>query len=219
MKIIVENCGKSFHRHWLYRDINFVFEIPNQGTSNKIALLGSNGSGKSTFGLMLIGQVIPTEGKITWIDDKNNNMSSSDIISSSILISPGLELPEELSLSEWYNLHNSLRGFSDSFNLSTLLNLCSFPKSTLSKSLATFSSGMKQRVKLVTGFFTRSSLLFLDEPLSNLDDKGILLFNDLVQSNSDNRLIIVASNRRDEYEFCNTAIKIQNGGIETFSLK
>ena len=219
MKIIVENCGKSFHRHWLYRNINYTFEIPNLGKSKNIALLGSNGSGKSTFGLMLLGQIAPTEGSIIWKDDNNDTMSSSTVISSSILISPGLELPEELSLTEWYKLHNSLRGFTEGFTLPRLLELCSFPKTTLTKSLATFSSGMKQRVKLVTGFFTHSSLLFLDEPLSNLDDKGIDLYSELVKDNSRNRLIIVASNRTDEYAFCDTAMKIQNGGIETFTLK
>ncbi|MFM1792897.1 MAG: hypothetical protein RLZZ252_1251 [Bacteroidota bacterium] len=219
MKIIVENCGKSFHRNWLYRNINFTFEIPNLGESKNIALLGSNGSGKSTFGLMLLGQIAPTEGRIIWVNEEDKTMSTSAIIASSMLISPGLELPEELSLTEWYNLHNSLRGFNSGFTLTKLLELCSFPKATLTKSLATFSSGMKQRVKLVTGFFTPSSLLFLDEPLSNLDDRGIDLYAELVKDNSRNRLIIVASNRSDEYEFCDTAIKIQNGGIETTTLQ
>ena len=95
--------------------------------------------------------------------------------------------------------------------------MCSFPNNTLTKSLGTFSSGMKQRVKLVTGFFTRSSVLFLDEPLSNLDDKGILLYQELVSKFTANRLIIVASNRTDEYEFCTNGIKIQNGGLETIN--
>ncbi len=217
MKIIVENCGKSFHRQWLYRNINYTFEIPEKDNSTTIALLGSNGSGKSTFGLMLLGQISPTEGSITWLDNNNKKLSIAEIISQSILISPGLELPEELSLTEWFNFHSSLRGFSNNFNLSMLLEMCSFPNNTLTKSLGTFSSGMKQRVKLVTGFFTRSSVLFLDDPLSNLDDKGILLYQELVSKFTANRLIIVASNRTDEYEFCTNGIKIQNGGLETIN--
>ncbi len=213
MKIVVENCGKSFHRQWLYRGINYTFDVPSTGNSNSVALLGSNGSGKSTLGLMLLGQVSPTEGNIFWLNDLNQKLNAASIIRESILISPSLELPEELSLAEWYEFHDSLRGFSEGFSKEQLLELCNFTKSTLKKTLATFSSGMKQRVKLATGFFTQSSVLFLDEPLTNLDDKGIQLYEELIQKYTENRLIIVASNRLDEYAFCKQKLKISEGNL------
>jgi len=218
MKIIVDNCGKSFHRQWLYRGLNFTFEVPEKTKTQSIALLGSNGSGKSTFGLMLLGQVSPTEGRIQWISDDNSLLSSSEIISNTFLISPALELPEELNLREWFDLHQSLRGFNPALKTEDLLDLCSFTKNTLDKSIATFSSGMKQRIKLVAGFYTQSRFLFLDEPLSNLDDKGIELYFHLVANCSMGKLLLVASNRSEEYPFCDTALKIKNNSLEIVPL-
>lgn len=213
MKIVVENCGKSFHRQWLYRGINYTFDVPGIGDSHSIALLGANGSGKSTLGLMLLGQVSPTEGSIYWLNDLNQKLNAAAIIRESILISPSLELPEELSLGEWYEFHDSLRGFTEGFSKKKLLELCNFTSSTLKKTLATFSSGMKQRVKLATGFFTQSSVLFLDEPLTNLDDKGIQLYEELIRNCTKSRLTIVASNRLDEYAFCKQKLKIVGGSL------
>lgn len=76
------------------------------------------------------------------------------------------------------------------------------------KFLYQFSSGMKQRVKLILAFLTQSSIILLDEPVTNLDDKGVEWYRQLVQQYANNRLIIVASNRIDEYQFCTRKIYI-----------
>jgi ABC-type multidrug transport system ATPase subunit len=167
---------------------------------------------------MLLGQVAPTEGKIEWVGDNQRILSTSEVISSSMLISPAMELPEELNLKEWFELHQSLRGFENSFSTSDLLDVCSFSKNTLYKSIATFSSGMKQRVKLTAGFFTKSRVLFLDEPLSNLDDKGAELYFRLISTCTKGKLLLIASNRPEEYPFCEQALRIRNNSLESVSL-
>ena len=61
--INVISAGKNFYRSWLYKDINLTL---NASPGNTYAILGNNGSGKSTFLLMLTGQTSPTNGKINW---------------------------------------------------------------------------------------------------------------------------------------------------------
>ncbi len=39
-----------------------------------------------------------------------------------------------------------------------------------------FSSGMKQRVKLAQAIFSDVHIILLDEPATNLDEEGILLY-------------------------------------------
>ena len=74
--------------------------------------------------------------------------------------------------------------------------------SSKNKQLKYFSSGMKQRVKLILALCADTPLLLLDEPTSNLDDQGINWYKDLVAKFTSNRLVIVCSNQAHEYEFC-----------------
>ena len=98
--INVISAGKNFYRSWLYKDINLTL---NASPGNTYAILGNNGSGKSTFLLMLTGQTSPTHGKIIWqksgVELPENQWHLHYAISS-----PGMELPEELNLLEWYDL-------------------------------------------------------------------------------------------------------------------
>lgn len=213
MKILLNNCGKSFHRQWLYRNLNFTFEFPTGNNPQITALLGANGSGKSTFCLMLIQQVFPTEGTIEWQNETGKVIPSTEAIKYCSLASPALELPEELSLQEWFEFHRAIKPLYSELNLDYLIQICQFPKNIKQKAIATFSSGMKQRVKLCAAFFSQSKLLVLDEPLTNLDSKGNELFAYLLTKHHHNRYIIIASNRPDEYRYCTHSLEISNQAI------
>ena len=131
---------------------------------------------------------------------------------------PALELPEELSLQEWFEFHQAIKPLYNEIDLGYLIQICQFPKNTREKAIATFSSGMKQRVKLCAAFFSQSRLLILDEPLTNLDSKGNELFNYLLENHHYNRLIIIASNRKDEYQLCTHSLEISNQFIRETTL-
>ncbi len=55
-----ESLSKSFNDRWLFKDITFGI---SQG--DKVALVGENGTGKSTFLKILIGQLNPDQGKVS----------------------------------------------------------------------------------------------------------------------------------------------------------
>jgi ABC-type multidrug transport system ATPase subunit len=76
------------------------------------------------------------------------------------------------------------------------------------KQIRYFSSGMKQRVKLAQSFFSDTPVVLLDEPCTNLDAEGILLYHQLVNDYCKNRLVIVSSNDEVEYSFCKEIIRM-----------
>lgn len=76
------------------------------------------------------------------------------------------------------------------------------------KQIRYFSSGMKQRLKLAQAFFSDTSVLLLDEPVTNLDQEGIAVYKKLLQENTAGRLVIVSSNDKQEYNFCEEVIAI-----------
>ena len=70
---------------------------------------------------------------------------------------------------------------------------------------------MKQRVKLGLAMFSNSSLILLDEPISNLDKNGILWYKRNIKSILKDRIVIVCSNDiEDEYFFCTKRIDLSD---------
>jgi ABC-type multidrug transport system ATPase subunit len=77
--------------------------------------------------------------------------------------------------------------------------------------LEVFSSGMKQRLKLALAIMSESKLLLLDEPLTNLDEKGKKWYLNTIEEFTLNRTIIVCSNhQKDEYAFCERAYHLND---------
>ena len=72
-----------------------------------------------------------------------------------------------------------------------------------------FSSGMKQRVKLAQAFFSHTPILLLDEPLSNLDQAGVLLYRRWLQEHTTERLVLIASNDIREYDGVSSLLEIE----------
>ncbi len=67
---------------------------------------------------------------------------------------------------------------------------------------------MKQRVKLAQAIFSKTPVVLLDEPLTNLDEEGVTLYHNLIEKYCRNRLVIVSSNDKKEYSFCNEILDI-----------
>jgi ABC-type multidrug transport system ATPase subunit len=77
------------------------------------------------------------------------------------------------------------------------------------KQIRYFSSGMKQRVKLAQAIFSNTPIVLLDEPLTNLDEEGVALYHHLIENYCQNRLLIISSNDKKEYSFCDEIIDIR----------
>lgn len=68
---------------------------------------------------------------------------------------------------------------------------------------------MYQRLKLATGIFTKSDVLFLDEPCTNLDQNSIQLYQEWVQQYTSEKIVIIASNQPYEYQMCDITFDIE----------
>jgi ABC-type multidrug transport system ATPase subunit len=93
------------------------------------------------------------------------------------------------------------------FNPMKVLQSCGLDKHA-DKYIKAFSSGMKQRFKLILACYSNAPLLLLDEPTTNLDDAGIQWYRETVQQFLGKKTIIIASNQLVEYDFCNTVLSI-----------
>lgn len=201
MEITLNNIAKRYLYDWIFRNVNLRFE-PNI----RYAILGSNGSGKSTFLKVLSGHLSPTKGTIIY--KKNTKEIDRDNIYKELsFASPYINLIEEFTLRETIQFHQQFKPFIHGLVMNDFLNLVQLEKA-VDKQVRFFSSGMKQRLKLALAICSNTSFLLLDEPTATLDEKSVAWFHQLLEQYAKNRLIIIASNEERDVITCQERINI-----------
>ncbi|MEO6404202.1 MAG: ABC transporter ATP-binding protein [Ferruginibacter sp.] len=199
MHINLTNTGKRYNRDWIFRHLDYQF-FPGK----KYAIIGPNGSGKSTLLQVIAGATIHSEGELSYTDDGKKIEEPYSKLS---FCAPYLDLIEELTAKEFLAFHEKFKPLSE--NSAFILNAVGLSNAE-NKQIRYFSSGMKQRIKLAQAFFCKSQVLFLDEPTSNLDLSGVKLYQELLKNYIANKLVIISSNEKLEYEGCDEVIEISN---------
>lgn len=202
MKVELNNLGKRFTHEWIFRNLSYQFSA-----GSKYAILGPNGSGKSTLMQLLSGSVTPTEGAIVYQVD-GSSVPVEDIYALVGYCAPYIQLIEEFTLLEVLSFHHNFRPFKD-LSIADVLSLLELEKHQ-NKQVSAFSSGMKQRVKLGLAMLSGASLILLDEPATNLDALGIAWYKSILSAHCSNAIVIISSNRLDEYDVCDEDLSITN---------
>lgn len=200
MRILLTDAGKRFNREWIFRHINQVFE-----TGETYAITGPNGSGKSTLLQLIAGATALSEGKLTVSD--LTELEDEDHFKQVSLAAPYLELIEEMTGLEFLSFHRHFKPFLNGFQAADILNTVQLDHAA-NKQIRYYSSGMKQRLKLAQCILSESAFVLLDEPCTNLDETGIVLYHDLISRYTGSRCVIVSSNDKVEYEFCRQVVEI-----------
>ena len=203
MNITLQNIGRRFNRDWIFRGIDYTF---NSGQS--YAILGPNGSGKSTLLQVLNASLSPSAGTISYTF-QGKPVEADQVFNYLSLAAPYLELIEEFTLNEMVDFHFKFKKYRNGLNKKELINLLNLSKSE-NKLIRYFSSGMKQRLKLILAFCADTPILMLDEPTSNLDTQGVDWYLSLVEQFAHNRLTIICSNQEQEYGFCDKRLSISD---------
>jgi ABC-type multidrug transport system ATPase subunit len=197
MHITLENTGKKYMHKWIFRNLHLEFSSPQH-----FGLLGNNGSGKSTLLKIISGLLSPSEGKVKWESDGKD--ISESVFRFIGIASPHQELIEEFTLMESFLFHQKFKPFLKGHNPDSLIRLSGLSNSQ-DKAIKYYSSGMKQRVKLLLALMSNVPLILLDEPCTNLDQNSIDWYKALINNYSGNRLLIIASNDKETECFsCNS---------------
>ena len=204
MSINLVNNAKKYNRDWVFRNINFQFEIPGS-----YVIKGSNGSGKSTLLKILSGFLTPTEGELKLLI-KSNNITTENWSNHIAYAAPYYELIEEMYLEEFVSFYIKFKPLQKGISQHDLIKIA-YLEEAKNKQIKNFSSGMRQRLKLALAWLGDVSIVLLDEPCSNLDARGIEWYKNLANKYSENRLIIVCSNNiEDEFSFCKKSLDMDN---------
>lgn len=202
MRISLTDAGKRFNRDWVFRHVDMDF-MPDR----RYALTGSNGSGKSTL-LQLIGGIIdPSEGKAS-IRREGDASDTEDVFRHLSFCAPYLELVEEMTGEEFLEFHRGFKPYVDGLSATEVLERTDLSHAS-TKQIRYYSSGMRQRLKLAQSVLSDTCILLLDEPCTNLDEKGVGMYRTLLETYSKGRIVVIASNDAREYQGCDEVLGME----------
>lgn len=205
--MIIETRGvsKRFGRFDAIHDLDL--RVP-QGAV--FALIGPNGTGKTTTIRLLMNILRPDAGDISILGTDSQRLSPRDFQHIGY-VSESQRLPEGLTLAQYFTYLRSLYPAWDSTLEQQLREQFELP---LARRIRHLSHGMRLKTLLVGALAYRPKLLVLDEPLSGLDtlvrDEVV---NGLLQQAADTT-ILISSHELSEIEGFTTHVAfMQDGGI------
>jgi len=158
--LTIDGVGHAFGPKQIFKDVSFEVQ-----KGQKIALVASNGVGKTTL-FNLIAQKLPlSTGKVTVGYNVLSTVFDQDQTAS---LAMDKTILENITESCPKVVEQKIRAFSGSFL---------FTKDSINKKVGVLSGGEKNRVGMIKVLLQNANLLLLDEPTNHLDiqSKDILL--------------------------------------------
>lgn len=201
MKIIATGVEKKFRKEWIFKKLDGTFS-----SGNSYALVGPNGTGKSTLLKILAQFSLPTNGQVSYYQADGTAISTDAAHQFIAYAAPYVDVIEEFTLNELIEFLQKLDFIPADLTLDSFEKYMELSPGK-AKLIKNYSSGMRQKIKLAIALLSPRPILCLDEPTSNLDEKAKQWFIKKLAENR-SKLIFIASNEAIEIALCDQHIAI-----------
>jgi len=211
VSVSLSHVSVTYGRQTALRDVSAVFP------SGAVGLLGPNGAGKSTMLKALLGFIKPTKGTL-------------EVLGLDVAQRP-LDIRARLGYMPESDAH--VPGMNAVTFVAYCGELAGLPKADAIqrahevlfyvglgearyRNVETYSTGMKQRIKLAQALVHDPDLLFLDEPTNGMDPKGREEMLELVRDLAHNKgmSLILSSHLLPDVEFtCDHVVVLDKGAV------
>jgi ATP-binding cassette, subfamily F, member 3 len=202
----VQDLCKEFSGVTLFHPVSFIVR-----EHDRVAILGPNGTGKSTLLKIILGQEEATSGQVILgkscrvgylsqdvIEDPNHTLYDEALSVFRNILADEKKLkelseaisndPENETLLQDYSAKQiafeAEGGYDYQYRIETILNIFSFTKDDYTRVISSFSGGEKTRVSFAKLLLLNPDLLILDEPTNHLDIISIEWLEDYLASYS-----------------------------------
>jgi len=141
----------------VFANLNFTIEA-----EQRVAIIGPNGIGKTTLMRLLAGELHPTRGRISWVENAEPGYMPQD---------PQAEFETKTDLFSWMSLWTG-KADDDQIVRATLGRLL-FSGDEVKKPVQVLSGGEKGRMIYGKLMLTRPNVLLMDEPTNHMDMETI----------------------------------------------
>ena len=201
----VKEVGKAFGDHRVFAGAEFTIH-----KGDKIALVGRNGEGKTTFARMLIGELEPTEGSIK--------------IGANVSIGYYAQNQDDLMNGDFtvYDTLDRVAVGDIRTRLRDILGAFLFRGEDIDKKVKVLSGGERSRLAMARIMLEPHNLLILDEPTNHMDMRSKDILKTALQK-FDGTVVLVSHDREfldgivdKVYEFRDGGVREYLGGIYYF---
>ena len=201
----IKGVGKAFGQKRIFADAEFTIE-----RGQKIALVGRNGEGKTTFARMLIGELEPSEGEIK--------------IGANVNIGYYAQNQDDLMDGEFtvFDTLDRVAVGDIRTRLRDILGAFLFRGEDIDKKVKVLSGGERSRLAMARLMLEPYNLLVLDEPTNHMDMRSKDILKSALQK-YDGTVVVVSHDREfldglvDRiYEFRDGGVREYLGGIYYF---
>ena len=213
MTVELQGVSVRYGRQLALREVTASFP------EGAVGLLGPNGAGKSTMIKALLGLVMPEAGRM-------------EVLGLDVRASP-LQIRSRIGYMPESDAH--IPGMNAVTFVAYCGELSGLPRADAMqrahevlfyvglgearyRNVETYSTGMKQRIKLAQALVHDPDLLFLDEPTNGMDPKGRDEMLDLVRDIAHNKglSLILSSHLLPDVEYtCDHVVVLDKGGVAT----
>lgn len=217
--LATEQVSHSFHDRWLFKDLHFGLQ-----KGDRVALVGINGTGKSTLLSILADRILPTSGKVvkekgikigfleqdpdfTGLKSINDFIYSADN-NQQRLIREYEELLSESDidqnkLEDLTERISSLNAWEYEHNIKTILNRLNIMD--FHQDIKSLSGGQRKRLALAKLLIDEPDIYILDEPTNHLDIETIEWLEKLLTTGNKTVLLVT----HDRYFLDNICTEIR----------
>ena len=157
----IDGLSKGFDNGPLFKNLRMLLEV-----GDKLAVLGTNGVGKSTMLKTLVGELQPDTGFAKWSENANIGYYAQDHES---------EFAEDLTLFDWMSQWKQPN--DDEQVVRGYLGRLLFSQDDIKKSVKVLSGGEKGRMLFGKLMMQRPNILVMDEPTNHMDMESIEALN------------------------------------------
>lgn len=199
-----DNVKKNFRRTEVLKGLNLDI-----AKGDRIALVGSNGAGKTTMIRCLLGEYT-FEGKVL-VNGKNPRDERQAVLQH-IGFVPQLPPPLKMPVGQLINFSASLCNADPQQMIHVAQRLGLEFDQLKSRPFVKLSGGQKQKILISIALGRDASILILDEPAANLDPDARQIFFNLLAEKKDEAVMLISSHRLDEVAaLVNRVIEMDQG--------
>jgi len=222
-----ENIAKSFGDRWLFKNISFGIS-----KGDKVALIGTNGTGKTTFLNILTGKIPADEGEVSirkdirvgYLDQSpafDESLPVLEVIFSSN--NPVAQVVKRYEHAIENDLHDELAEVMEDMDKLNAWDFEYRTKEVLGRlgihhtdnAYGTLSGGQRKRVALAKVLLEDPDLLILDEPTNHLDLDTVEWLEEYLNT-SNTTLLVVTHDRYFLDTVCNQMLELDHGSAYTY---
>jgi ATPase subunit of ABC transporter with duplicated ATPase domains len=200
LAVSVNKLSKSYGEREVFRNLSLTIEA-----EQRVAVVGTNGIGKTTLLRCIMGELAAEHGKVKWAENAEVAYMPQDVAAA---------FEEPVTVFDWMRARGKPR--DDDQAIRATLGRMLFSRDEMAKTVDQLSGGERGRMLFGEIMLKRPNVIIMDEPTNHLDMESIEALN-LALENYPGTLIFVSHDREFVSSIATRIIELTPKGIIDFS--